>query len=62
MNLKNARCNNKNNRNKNTEALMYASKDTWLDVNAYKTKYMVISRNQNARRIKNIKIDNISNV
>ena len=34
---------------KNTEALIFASKETGLDVNADKTKYLVMSRNQNAR-------------
>jgi hypothetical protein len=32
---------------KNTEALVVASKETGLQVNAEKTKYMVMSRNQN---------------
>jgi hypothetical protein len=33
---------------KNTEALAIASKETGLEVNAEKTKYMVMSRDQNA--------------
>ena len=33
---------------KNTEALVVASKETGLEVNADKTKYMVVSRDQNA--------------
>jgi hypothetical protein len=32
----------------NTEALGAASKETGLEVNADKTNYMVMSRNQNA--------------
>ena len=35
---------------KNTEALVIVSKETGLDVNADKTKYMVMSREQNAGR------------
>ena len=31
-----------------TEALVVASKEIGLDVNAVKTKYMVMSRDQNA--------------
>jgi hypothetical protein len=33
---------------KNTEALVFASKETGLEVNADKTKYMVMSGEQNA--------------
>jgi hypothetical protein len=33
---------------KNTEALLIASKEIGLEVNAEKTKYMVMSRDQNA--------------
>jgi hypothetical protein len=36
---------------KNTEALVVASKQIGLEVNAEKTKYMVMSRNQNAGQI-----------
>ena len=36
---------------KNTEALVDASKETGLEVNADKTKYMVMSGDQNARQI-----------
>jgi len=43
---------------KNTEILVVASKEIGLDVNVDKTKYMVMSRDQNAGRIYNIKIDN----
>jgi len=35
---------------KNTEASAIASKETRLEVNADKTKYMVMSRDQNAGR------------
>jgi len=45
---------------KNTEALVVARKDIGLKVNADKTKYMVMSRDQNAGRCHNMKIDNIS--
>jgi hypothetical protein len=45
---------------KNTEDLVIASKKIGLEVNAEKTKYMVMSRNQNARHNHNIKIDNKS--
>jgi hypothetical protein len=45
---------------KNTEALVVASKEVGLKVNAEKTKYMVMSRNQNAGQNHNIKLDNKS--
>jgi len=45
---------------KNTQALVVASKDIGLEVNADKTKYMVITRGQNAGRSQNIKTDNSS--
>jgi hypothetical protein len=44
--------------NKNTEALVVASKEIGLEVNAEKTKCMVMSRNQNAGQNHNIKIGN----
>jgi hypothetical protein len=44
----------------NTEALVVASKESGLNVNADKTKYMVISRDQNTGRSHSIKFDNIS--
>jgi hypothetical protein len=40
---------------KNAEALLVASKETGLEVNADKTKYMVMSRDQNARGSHSIK-------
>jgi len=43
---------------KNTEALVIASNEIGLEVNADKTKCMVMSRDQNAGRSHDIKIDN----
>jgi hypothetical protein len=45
---------------KNTEASVVASKEIGIEVNAEKTKYMVMSRNQNAGQNHNIKRDNKS--
>jgi hypothetical protein len=45
---------------KNTESLVVASKEIDLEVNAEKTKYMVMSRDQNAGQNHNIKIENKS--
>jgi hypothetical protein len=45
---------------KNTEVLVIASKETALDVNAEKTKYVVMSRDQNAGQNSNIKTSNKS--
>jgi hypothetical protein len=45
---------------KNTEALVEASKEIGLEVNAETTKYMVMSRDQNAGQNHNIKTDNKS--
>jgi hypothetical protein len=42
---------------KKTVALVVASKETGLEVNADKTKYMVLSRVQNAGPNPNIKTD-----
>ena len=42
----------------NTEALVVASLDFGLQVNADKAKYMVMSGNRNVGRIHNIKTDN----
>jgi len=46
--------------NKNAEALVAATKETGLEVNAHKTKYMTVSRDQNAGRIYSMKVDNSS--
>jgi hypothetical protein len=43
---------------RNTDTVLVASKEMGLEVNAEKSNYMVISRDQNARRSQNIKIDN----
>ena len=40
-----------------TESIIIANKEIVLEVNADKTKYMVILRDQNARRYRSIKID-----
>ena len=45
---------------KNTEALVVASKEIGPEVNADKTKYMVMSRDRNAEKNHNIKTDNSS--
>jgi len=42
----------------NAESLMVASNETALEVNAYKTKYMVMSRDQNVGRSHNMNVDN----
>jgi hypothetical protein len=42
------------------EALVVASKEIGLEVNADKTKYMVMSRDQNAGRSHSMKSDNSS--
>ena len=44
----------------NTEASVVASKNTGLEVNADKAKYMVMSRDQNTGRSHNINTDNRS--
>ena len=44
----------------NAEALVVADKETGLDVNADKTKYVIISRDQNAGRSHSMKSDNSS--
>ena len=44
----------------NAEALVVASKEIGLEVNAYKTIYMVMSRDQNAGQSHSMKIDNSS--
>jgi hypothetical protein len=45
---------------KNTEALLLASKEICLEVNAEKSQYMVMSRDQNAGQNSNIQIGNKS--
>ena len=45
---------------KNAEALVAAPKKIGLEVNAHKTKYMTVSRDQNAGGIHSMKIDNSS--
>ena len=45
---------------KNTESLLVCSKEIGLEGNAGKTKYMVMSGDQNAGRSHNIKTDNSS--
>ena len=44
----------------NAEALVVATKEIGLEVNADKTKYMIMSRDQNAGRSHSMKIDNRS--
>jgi hypothetical protein len=44
----------------NKESLVVAGKETGLEVNANKTKYIVMSRDQNAGRSHNVKTDNSS--
>ena len=40
------------------EALVAAAKETGLEVNAHKTKYMTVFRDKNAGRIHSMKVDN----
>jgi len=42
----------------NAEALVAATREIGLEVNTYKTKYMVMSRDQNAGRIHSVRTDN----
>ena len=42
---------------KHTEAVVFAGKETGLEVNAEKTKYMVVSQDQNAGQNHSIKVD-----
>jgi hypothetical protein len=44
----------------NTETLLEASRDIGLEINAEKTKYMIMTRHQNSGRNQNIKIANES--
>jgi hypothetical protein len=46
--------------NKNTETLIDASKEVGLEVNVEETKYMLVSRDQNAGQNREIKIGNRS--
>jgi hypothetical protein len=41
--------------NKNTETLIDASKEVGLEVNIEKTKYMLVSRDQNAGQTREMK-------
>jgi ribosomal protein S2 len=52
--------NNTNTTEKNTENLIDDSKEVGLEVNAEKTKYMLLSRHQNAGQNHDIKIANRS--
>jgi len=45
---------------KNAQALVAATKENGLEVIAHKTKYMTVSRDQNAGRIHSMKTDNSS--
>jgi hypothetical protein len=45
---------------KNTYTVVFASKEIGIEVSTDKTKYMVISRDQNAGRSHKIKNDNCS--
>ena len=44
----------------NSKALVVATKEIGLEINSYKTKYMIMSRDQNAGRSHSMKIDNSS--
>jgi hypothetical protein len=44
----------------NTKALLEASRDIGLEINAKKTKYMIMSRHQNSVQNQNIRIANES--
>jgi hypothetical protein len=46
--------------NKNTQTLIDVSKEVGLEVNVEKTKYMLVSRNQNSGQNREIKIANRS--
>jgi hypothetical protein len=50
----------KSTRNKNTETLIDISKEVGLEVNVERTKYMLVSRDQNAGQNREIKIGNRS--
>ena len=42
----------------NAETLVAATRETGVEINSDKTKYMVISRDQNAGRIHSVRFDN----
>jgi hypothetical protein len=44
----------------NSETLLEASRDIGLEINAEKTKYMIISRHQNSEQNQNTRIANES--
>jgi hypothetical protein len=44
---------------KNTETIIVASKEVGLEISVEKTKYMLLSRHQNAGQIRDIKIANM---
>jgi hypothetical protein len=46
--------------NKNTQTLINASKEVGLEVNVEKTKYILVSRDQNAGQNREIKLGNRS--
>jgi hypothetical protein len=46
--------------NNSMESLIIANEESFLEVNAGNTKYMVLLRDQNARRYRSIKTDNNS--
>jgi hypothetical protein len=46
--------------NKNTDSLIGVSKDVGLEVNVEKTKYMLVSGDQNAGQTREIKVGNRS--
>ena len=48
----------RHNLKENAEALLAATREIGLEVSADKTKYMVISRDQNAGWIQSVRIDN----
>jgi hypothetical protein len=49
-----------NAKKENTETLLEASRDIGLEINAEKTKYMIMSRHQNSGQNQNIRIANES--
>jgi hypothetical protein len=51
---------NFNHENKNTQSLIDASKEVGLEVNVEKTKYMLVSQDQNAGQNREIEIGNRS--